>query len=183
MIRTKQIVMPQSSRSKTWRLLNSPFAIWCFSSVILATVTTGWTLLHARLLERKQEREKRVALAFEISVRASDFLVKCRQSQSPDELWWHFYEFEQAQNHLTRFSAATMDELIFQYGLLSGKQDGVVAKALDDATTNLLSTIGTFDRLDLVQERVNDIVDKRVIATVREDVETNGKLPAGKHLD
>jgi hypothetical protein len=177
---SQKIVMPQS-RCKVWRLLNSPSAIWCLSSVILAVVTTGWTLLHAWLLECRREREKRTALAFEISVRATDFLVKCHQSQSPGELWWHFDEFEQAQKHLTQFSAATMDELIFQYGLLSGKQDAVVAKALESATTNLYSTLNGFDRLDLVEKRLDDIVNKQVIDTVRQDAETNGKLLAANH--
>lgn len=170
-------------QSKTWCLLNSPFAIWCLSSVILAAVTAGWTLVHTWLSECKQEREKRIALGYEVSVRATDFRVKCDQSKSSDELWWHFYEFEQAQNHLTQFSAATMDELIFQYGLLPGKQDAVVAKALDDATTSLYSTLNGFDHLDLVQKRLNDIVNKQIIGSVREDAETNGRLPAGKRLD
>jgi hypothetical protein len=173
--------MPKS-RPKAWRLLNSPFAIWCLSSVILAGVTAGWTLFHTWLLEYKQDREKRIALAYEIGIRATDFLTKCNQSKSLGELWWHFDEFEQAQGHLTRFSAASMDELIFQYVLLSGKQDIVVAKALDDATSGLYSTINHFDRLDLVQGRLNDIVKNQVVANVKRDAETNGKLPAGKNF-
>jgi hypothetical protein len=135
---TKEIAVPKS-RSKVWRLLNSPFGIWCLSSVILASITAGWTLFHTWLLEHKQDKQKRTALAYEISVRASDFLVKCRNSQSPNELRWHLWEFQGAQDHLTQFRAATMDELTFQYRLLSGKQDAVVANALDNAGSNFTS--------------------------------------------
>ncbi len=163
------------SRSKVWRALNSPFGIWCLSSIILASITTGWTLFHSWLLEQKEYRHKRIALANEIEIRATDFLEDCKKSLSSDELWWHFYQlFQQSQGHLTQFSAATMDELVFQYRLLPSRADQEVANNLSDASDAVYTLLSRGTDFDCMKNRLREIVSHQIIDAVKKDAETNG---------
>lgn len=167
------------ARSHVWQALNSPFGLWCLSSIILAGITTGWTLFHSWLQDRKENRDKRIALKYELRIRATDFLEDCEKSQSIAELWWHFYQFEGAQAHLTQFSSATMDELVFQYGLLPEPQDAVTVKAIDDATTDLYSLFSNSGNLECVKREVRRILNSEVIQSANDDVKGNGKLING----
>jgi len=163
------------ARSKTWRLLNSPFGIWCLSSVILASVTTGWTLFHTWLTEQKEQRQKRIALACELTIRATDFLEDCKKSLSRQELWDHHYQFfQKAEGHLTQFSSATMDELVFQYRLLPGRGDQDAAQRLTDASDEIYTLFGGSAEFNCIKSRVLEIVSRQIIGTAKRDAETNG---------
>jgi hypothetical protein len=163
------------TRSKVWRVLNSPFGIWCLSSLILASITTGWTLFHSWLVEQKEYRHKRIALANEIEIRATDFLEDCKKSLSRDELWWHFYQlFQQSEGHLTQFSAASMDELVFQYRLLAARADQEVANNLTDASDAVYTLLSRGTDFDCMKNRLREIVSHQIIDAVKKDAETNG---------
>jgi hypothetical protein len=132
-------------------------------------------------------RDKRAALAQEITIRARDFAVKCQSSRSYEELWWHRDEFEGAQNHLFQFRDASMDELTFQYGLLPGKQDKVVRERLDSADDKIYNLLVNwsggqnaqhyYNELDAFKQKVKEIVCSEIITNVRQDAETNGETP------
>ncbi len=164
-------------------MANSPFGIWCLTSIILATFTAVFGFLQGQHSERKQCREKRAALAQEISIRATDFGVKCKGSKSYGELCWHWDEFQGPQNHLAQFSAATMDELTFQYGLLPGEQDKVVFRSLDDAGTAIFKMLEAWSgsagpaELEAFKKNVKEIICSQIVAKLRQDVETNGERP------
>ena len=134
--------------------------------------------------ERKQCREKRAALAQEISIRATDFGIKFQRSKSYGELCWHWDEFQGPQNHLAQFNAASMDELIFQYGLLPSKQDHEVQDSLDNAGTEIFDVLASWkgspgaDELENDKKEVTEFICREILATVRRDRETNGEPPS-----
>ncbi|SRR6266480_4248808 len=168
--RVAREITSQKFRSKVWRFFNSPFAIWSLSSIILAGIIAAWTFAHNSFLEHKHNEEKRIALAFEIRVRFTDFLKKCEKAKSPDQFWAEYSKLVDPQTWLTQFRDATMDELEYQYGLLPTKQD-----AITDSLHNGISKIedlfskGSGDS-QAVNNYLKDIVNKDIIEAVNTNV-------------
>lgn len=159
-----------------WHYLNSPLAIWFFSSIILTLVTTGWTWTHSRLTNERRDKEKRIALAYEISVRSTDFLKKCDRAESPDEFWAAFSTLEGPQYRLVQFRDATMDELVYQFRLLPKDTDHSVADHLDDAFTAIedLLSEGSGES-GTVNYYLKKIVEEKINGVVRENVGVGGQ--------
>jgi hypothetical protein len=116
-----------------WDYLNSPVGIWFLSSVILASITFFGTWLHSKFEAKRLDHEKRVALAYEISVRSSDFIEACNRAESYGEFWAAFAALQSPQYRLVQFKDAPMDELVYQLNLLPSRHD-------HDAGTKVKST-------------------------------------------